>query len=143
MSSLAPLWNAIYPVCTLQNNERAMLVKGKKLEYGEKRAASLDFVLVSPPYHNRCARDEENLNHDIFPSVDMKSMLNLCNEIVQPGAVAYIVCSALQSGLRYSVISMEGEVQYDTVWCGSDPGQKYMKVDVSIWSGIDSISSHS
>lgn len=77
-------------------------------------------MLINRPYNIRCFWNDENTNHDIFGCAGKKVILNLCSSMLQPEGRANILCSSLQAGPWYSVLSKDVEEDERTSGSGSD-----------------------
>lgn len=118
MNAIPTLWKAMYAVCSLDNVYFRMLVQESK--HLETLAASLDFVLGDLSYIIRRGLYHENSNHNNLASADMVVRPKIRGARLGPEVPVYVFCSALHSGLWYSVVSngvgkQEGSGQPDYV----------------------------
>lgn len=132
----------MYPVCLLQNIAYGMLDEEQEFEYVEVITSSVNFVLAYLSYNITRVLNDKNSNNYICASVDMETMLEVCIEVLQPGANVHIFCSAMQFELWYRLLSKEVRAQEVTLQSGSDSNQEKKEGDTGISSKNASTSLH-
>lgn len=94
----------------------------------------MNFVLADLSYNIRGVRHDGYSNQDIFPSLDIKVMPNICYKLLQPKEQKHIFYSALLFG-QSSVLSRNGELQEVNDQSFSDPGRDEKKKETPIFEG--------
>lgn len=76
------LTKAIYIVCSLSSINFYMIINRKKFTDGKARVGTVDLVLPDLSCNIRHFRDDENSNHDVHGSAQMKTTSNLFGEML-------------------------------------------------------------
>lgn len=142
VNALASLRKANYPVSSFCNIDLGTLAEEQGFDHRESLSASVDCVLGDQSQDIGRVWDDEKSEYNISASADTKSILELCSEMLQPGASMHINCSALQFRPWNREQSKDFDAHEGTGRYSFDSDREWYEKTSKYWGGIYSALLH-